>query len=167
VPSNEVHNWLVVLLIVGIVAVGRKVLVNLVDALGGALSKWTALDGAYLRAWMWSAFLWAPSPVFACFDGCLGPQLMLPFAISWVPFLTIFSWLFPRTWLWHVVFMVPFLGVFIPLDLFLEPRIRGRSSRTAKRAVMLVVFVAYWAGVGTLWSYIPLQERQALLGQSA
>jgi len=63
--------------------------------------------------------------------------------------------------------MVPFLGVFIPLDLFLEPRIRGRSSRTAKRAVMLVVFVAYWAGVGTLWSYIPLQERQALLGQSA
>ena len=46
-------------------------------------------------AWLAWAFVLAPSPFFACFDGCLGPQVVLPFALVWVPVLTLFSLLSP------------------------------------------------------------------------
>jgi hypothetical protein len=148
-------------------AFGVAVLVR--PATVGSVTTWLSsvigIDRLRLEAWLLAAFLLAPSPFFACFDGCLGPQLVMPLILSWLPLLTIFSWLFPLTWVWHLVFMIPFLGVFVPLDSWLEPRLRGTWRTVTKRTVFVIVFVAYWGVVSRLWGLIPLEPRQTLLRQ--
>jgi hypothetical protein len=162
---SEIEPGLILLLGIALAYRVRRPFVRAFDALTSLVSRVTGFDRRYLRGWMLTAFLWAPSPVFMCFDGCLSPQVVLPLALSWVPILTLFSWIFPLTWLWHGVFMLPFLGVFLPLDSWLKPTLSGKWRLLGKRLLFLLIFVVYWGVVSRLWGLIPLETRQALLAR--
>jgi len=128
---------------------------------GGSSNAGASGQGRTFTMLMW-AFVLAPSPFYFCFSGCLGPQIVLPFGLVWVPFLTLFSLLFPRTWFWHLVFMVPYLAIFAPLSAWLRARIRRRGLRYG---LLVPMYVVYWFGIAELWFQIPGPTRQSLLGQ--
>jgi hypothetical protein len=156
--------WKVLLVGVGIVVIAWRTVRHVVRPPTEGLSRVTRLDIAYLRGWILPAFLWAPSPFFACVDVCGGPPVILPFALSWVLYFTLFSLIFPLTWVWHILFMGPFLGVFVPLDVWLESRLRGNWRKLTKRSVFVLAFLVYWAAIASLWRLIPLTTQRELLG---
>jgi len=59
--------------------------------------------------------------------------------------------------------MIPFLGVFIPLDRWLQSKLTGGWGVFWKRAIFVPTFLLYWGVVAVLWDKIPLVTRQALL----
>ena len=115
-----------------------------------------------LRKELLWAFLLAPSPFYACFDGCLGHQVVLPLILVWVPLLTLFSLLFPLTWLWHIAFLAPYFALFRPVSVWLHHRTQNRVTRYG---VLGPLYFIYWFGIAYLWFKIPEPVRQSLLGQ--
>jgi|GEM_PF-6794004 len=107
--------------------------------------------------------LFAPAPFFLCFDGCLGAQFILPLIISWLPVLTVFSLFSPSRFLWHILFILLFAFVYVPVARLID----GRSDwATAKKRIYKVfLFLCYWVVITFLWTKIPLEMRQVWLGQ--
>lgn len=113
------------------------------------------------RSFFFLAFLLAPAPFFMCFDGCLGPQFILPLIIAWVPFLTIFSFFSPERLVCHFAFLILFAFTFVPLARYID-----RSNvLTLKRTYKVSFYLIYWFLIWFLWAQIPLETRQLWLGQ--
>lgn len=105
--------------------------------------------------------LLAPAPFYICFDGCLGPQFVLPLIIAWLPVLTVFSLFSPERLLWHFIFVSIFASMFIPLLGYID-----RSSvLTLKKTYKVGFYFICWFLVWLLWVQIPLETRQLWLGQ--
>jgi uncharacterized RDD family membrane protein YckC len=108
------------------------------------------------------AFLFAPSPFFMCFSGCLGSQLVLPLVLVWLPVLTVFSLLFPLTWLWHMAFTVPYFAAY---RLYAPWAWRHIRHPVAWYLFFVPAYLAYWAATAYLWYQISEPVRMSLLGQ--
>lgn len=108
------------------------------------------------------ALIFAPSPFYWCFDGCLGSSFVLSPAIAWITVLTIPSFLSPLIWLWHLIFMIPFIAVFMPVKKYFDTL---QWVKVRKGFALFLVFIGYWLVVALLWSLVPTELTQKLLGQ--
>jgi hypothetical protein len=111
------------------------------------------------------ALFFAPAPFFMCFDGCLGPEPVLPLIIAWFPFfftsMSIAS--LPRA-LWHLLFIIIFALIYIPLAHLIDQEQKYSPAR--KKTHKICVYVLYWCCITILWMSIPIVTRMNWLGQT-
>jgi len=123
--------------------------------------------------WLLLAFIFAPSPYYTCLDGCLTQSFIIPFPL--LAFTIIFLVLggpalsSPTLWIWHGIFMIPFLVIFMPLKTYLDHRFQGFQWRVVsalvKLIILIVIFAGYWYVLAQLWLLIPEATTQTWLGQ--
>ena len=105
---------------------------------------------------------------------CLGACVEVPFqpflliAILIIAFLQLEAFLYRpfllSLWsLWHLIFMIPFLAIFVPLYNYLRPKYQNSLYVWF---ILLSIYIIYWLSLPIIWkALVPFEISNKIFGE--